>query len=73
MDEYQHDKMIHDLGYDLTIVNNDPSITLQKVEEWFENSCGLRFIDAVFTNDDETDKFVTVIAQFEGEDEDVTD
>jgi hypothetical protein len=54
-------------------VNNDPSITLQKVEEWFEDSCGLRFIDAVFTNDDETDKFVTVIAQFEGEDEDVTD
>ena len=73
MDEYQHDKMIHDLGYDLTIVNNDPSITLQKVEEWFEDSCGLRFIDAVFTNDDETDKFVTVIAQSFGEDEDVTD
>jgi hypothetical protein len=69
MDKAQHDKMI-DLGYSLTILSNNPYITMQKVEEWYEDSCSLRFIDAVFTNDDDTDKFVTVIAQFFGEDED---
>jgi hypothetical protein len=39
------------------------------VWRWYEDSCSLRFIDAVFTNDDDTDKFVTVVAQFFGEDE----
>lgn len=73
MDAYQHDKMINDLGYDLTIVSNNPRITLEKVEEWYNDSCGLKFIDAVFSTDEDTDKFVTVIAQSFGEDEDVTD
>lgn len=69
MDKAQHDKMI-DLGYDLTIINSNPYITTPKLEEWYENSCSLRFIDAVFTNDDNTDKFVTVVPQFYSEDED---
>jgi hypothetical protein len=69
MDVYQHDKMINDLGYDLTIVNNNPYITTQKIQEWFDNSCSLRFIDAVFSDGD-SDKFVTVIAQSFEEDED---
>ena len=71
MDLRQHQKM-GEYGYDKTIENNNPYITTQKLEEWYEDSCSLRFIDAVFTNDDDTDKFVIVIAQFEGED-DVTD
>ena len=69
MDKMQHDKMIG-YGYDKTVENANPYITNQEVEKWYEDSCGLRFIDAVFTNEDETDKFVTVIAQFFGEDED---
>lgn len=73
MDMMQHDKMVNDLGYSLTILNNNPYITNQKLEEWYNDSCGLRFIDAVFTTDEDTDKFVTVIAQSFGEDEDVTD
>lgn len=40
------------------------------VWRWYEDSCGLRFIDAVFTNDDGTDKFVIAVPQFFGEDED---
>ncbi len=74
MDYMQTDKMVYDLGYTLTIRNDEPNVTMQKVEEWFADSCGLRFIDAVFTNDDETDKFVTVVAQFElDEDEEEND
>jgi hypothetical protein len=72
MDKMQHDKMIG-YGYDKTVENANPYITNQEVEKWYEDSCSLRFIDAVFTNDDDTDKFVTVVAQFFGEDEDVTD
>ena len=71
MDKAQHDKMI-DLGYDLTIINHNPYITTQKIEEWYEDSCSLRFIDAVFS-DGESDKFVTIVSQFYQEDEDVTD
>jgi hypothetical protein len=68
MDKMQHDKMI-EYGYERTIQNNNPYITKQEVQTWYEDSCSLRFIDAVFTNDDETDKFVTVIAQFFGEED----
>lgn len=69
MDKAQHDKMI-EYGYDLTIINSNPYITTPKLEEWYENSCSLRFIDAIFTNDDNTDKFVTLVPQFYTEDED---
>lgn len=69
MDEAQHEKMM-EYGYDLTIINRDHNVTMDKLGEWYSDSCGLRFIDAVFTNDDNTDKFVTVIGQFFGEDED---
>ena len=61
MDEEQHDKMMS-YGYDLTIINRDPNVTMDKLGEWYNDSCSLRFIDAVFTDTD-TDKFVTVIGQ----------
>jgi hypothetical protein len=38
------------------------------VFRWYEDSCSLRFIDAVFTEGD-GDKFVVVVSQFEGEDD----
>lgn len=70
MDVQQHNKMMG-YGYDLTILNRDPSITMQKLEEWYEDSCSLRFIDAVFTQDYNTDKFITVVPQsWEDEEED---
>lgn len=69
MDLKQHEKMMG-YGYDLTIINNNPYITNQKLEEWYKDSCSLRFIDAVFSTDEDTDKFVTVVPQFFGEDED---
>ena len=69
MDKEQHDKMMG-YGYDLTIINNNPYITTQKLEEWFEDSCSLRFIDAIFS-DGESDKFVTLVPQlFYSEDDD---
>ena len=33
------------------------------VFRWYEDSCSLRFIDAVFSNDDDTDNFVVVVGQ----------
>jgi hypothetical protein len=62
MDYNQHQKMIG-YGYTRTIENTNPYITNQEVEKWYEDSCSLRFIDAVFSNDDETDKFVVVVGQ----------
>lgn len=62
MDEKQTEKMIG-YGYDKTIIDS-PSAMENVVSQWYDDSCGLRFIDAVFTNDDETDKFVTVVPQF---------
>lgn len=62
MDKMQHDRMI-EYGYTRTIENTNPWITNQELEKWYEDSCSLRFIDAVFTNDDETDRFVVVIGQ----------
>ena len=40
----------------------------EAVFKWYEDSCSLRFIDAVFSEGD-SDKFVVVISQFEGEDD----
>lgn len=67
MDKMQHDKMIG-YGYTRTIENNNPYVTNQEVEKWYEDSCSLRFIDAVFSDGD-SDKFVVVVSQFEGEED----
>jgi hypothetical protein len=68
MDAKQTEKMVG-YGYDKTI-SDTPAAMKDLVFSWYEDSCSLRFIDAVFTDDDETDKFITVIGQFFGEDED---
>ncbi len=67
MDKQQTEKMFG-YGYDKTIIGTKFEME-HAVYSWYEESCSLRFIDAVFTNEDETDKFVTVIGQFFGEDE----
>lgn len=71
MDDYQTKQMI-EFGYS-TIVSDTPAAMEKLVWQWYQDSCSLRLIDAVFTNEDKTDKFVTIVGQFFGEDEDVTD
>jgi hypothetical protein len=67
MDEEQTRKM-RGYGYG-NMVGGTAWSKQDAVFRWYEDSCELRFIDAVFTNEDETDKFVIVVPQFFGEDE----
>ena len=43
---------------------------LATITEWWDDSCGLRFINAVASANGEPDKFTTLIDQFADEDED---
>jgi len=61
MDPKQTMKMIN-YGY-TNLVTDTPAAMEDAVWRWYEDSCSLRFIDAVFTNDDDTDKFVVVVGQ----------
>ena len=61
MDKQQTDKMI---GYGYTrMVSGSFWDKQNAVFEWYEDSCSLRFIDAVFTKSDGTDDFVIVVGQ----------
>lgn len=43
---------------------------LGTIKKWFDESCSLRFVSAVETNNDDPNAgFITLIGQFEGEDE----
>ena len=65
-------------GYDplISADESDPEEMANKVVEWYEESCGLRFINAVHTNpENPNDGFIQVVPQFadnEDEDEDQT-
>jgi hypothetical protein len=67
MDEQQTEKMAS-YGYEKTIAGTKSEME-DAVYRWYEDSCSLRFVDAVFTDEDETDKFVTVVSQFFGEED----
>lgn len=72
MDPKQTMKMI-DYGY-TNLITDTPAAMENVVWQWYDDSCGLRLIDAVFTNEDGTDKFISVVPQFfaeEDEEEDV--
>jgi hypothetical protein len=57
MREYQYDPLI-------TNVEATPEEMLATLEEWFEDSCGLRFIQAVSTNhENPNDGFEQLIEQ----------
>ena len=61
MDSDQTDKMI---GYGYSNMIGGTTWDKQDaVFRWYEDSCSLRFIDAVFSNEDGTDKFVVVRGQ----------
>lgn len=66
MDIEQTGKMIG-YGYG-NMVGGTTESKQDAVFRWYEDSCSLRFIDAVFTDGD-SDKFVVVVSQFEGEDD----
>jgi hypothetical protein len=51
-----------------------PSQMSDKVAEWFEKSCGLRFINAVHSDPSVGHEgFVNIVSQFEGQDDEDED
>ena len=69
---------MREYGYDplITADQLDPAEMATVAVTWYKNSCGLRFISAVYSDKSiGQDGFVDVVAQFEGneddEDEDV--
>jgi hypothetical protein len=57
-------------GYDPLISADEMSADkmLETIKEWFDESCGLRFVDAVHTNPkDPNEGFITLIGQFDDE------
>lgn len=63
-------------GYDPLISADEMSADkmLETLKEWYESSCGLRFINAVRTTpNDPNEGFVNLIGQFEDEDEECED
>ena len=71
MDDEQVELM-REYGYDPLITSDDmtPEQMSEQVVEWYEDSCGLRFIQAVNTNpDDPNEGFIDIVGQFEDDDE----
>ena len=66
--------LMREYEYEMLFTSDEltPSQMSDKVAEWFENSCSLRFISAVSTNHlDPNEGFIHIVEQFEGqEDED---
>ena len=59
--------LMREYGYEyLMPVTDDTDAALATLTEWFEDSCGLRFISAVATNhEDPNAGFKNLISQFE--------
>lgn len=80
MDKDQTQQMI-DCGYredgSQMVLRSEGAINeqmLERLHEWWDESCGLRFINAVRTvKGDPNEGFETLIGQFEDEDEDEDD
>ena len=66
MDDEQVEKMIG-YGYDPIIYAKDTDIKelMARLEDWYANSCGLRFISAVRTASDPNEGFTDLVAQGE--------
>ena len=61
MDKQQTDQMI---GYGYKFMVGGSFLDKQDaVFRWYEDSCVLRFIDAVFTKSDGTDEFLVIVGQ----------
>lgn len=71
MDSVQMELM-HGYGYDPLVRAEwtTPEKMLELLRDWYDESCGLRFISAVTTNDEDPNAgFEDLIAQFEGDEE----
>jgi hypothetical protein len=71
MDDEQVELM-RTYGYDPLITSDEmsPDQMFETLQNWFEDSCSLRFINAVTTNHtDPNAGFETLIGQFDDEDE----
>ena len=66
-------ELMRGYGYEPLITADEmkPAEMLETLKYWYENSCFLRFVDAVSTNHEDANKgFETLIGQFDDEDED---
>jgi len=64
--------LMREYRYDTLITKDDATSEqmLDLLQKWFDDSCFLRFIDAVSTNHEDPNKgFETLIGQFDDEDE----
>ena len=72
MDDKQVEKML-DYGYGddmIKATDSTPEMLLNTLEDWYANSCGLRFIQAVTTvKDYPNEGFEDIIAQFSDSEE----
>ena len=67
-------ELMRGYGYDPLITNEEmnPDDMFDKVKEWYESSCSLRFIQAVSTNDiDPNLGFESLVSQFEDYEQEV--
>jgi hypothetical protein len=64
--------LMREYGYDPIITSDqmDPAEMTMVAAVWFEKSCGLRFVNAVYSDTSiGHEGFVNVIAQFEGDED----
>lgn len=69
MDDEQM-KLMAEYGYDPLIKAEESDLEelFVRIDDWWENSCALRFIEAVSTNEEDPNAgFETIISQFEKE------
>ena len=68
-------ELMRSYGYDPLITNEElnPDDMFGLVQEWYEDSCSLRFIQAVSTNHiDPNAGFESLVSQFEDQDEEIS-
>ena len=75
MDQNEAHLLRHEYEYELTVDNNGENDIVETLTDWYENSCGLKFISAVWNNEEDPNAgFVSLISQTAGwnaeEDED---
>lgn len=69
-------ELMREYGYDPLITTKDstPEEMLATLQEWYEDSCGLRFIDAVSTNHENPNAgFETLIGQGDFDEDEETE
>jgi hypothetical protein len=71
MDSEQTEKM-KGYGYDPLVSNREasPEQMLELIQKWWDDSCALRFIEAVKTKPDGEHEWITIVGQGEDEEED---